>query len=1162
MDNQNLEANAPAVTTDRDPAAILEHGGLDIHPPVAAKSEADADTAVQGRVAASRVVLTPPPMPRVETHGDSAPLSFGQRRLWFLDQLEPGSPLHHLAYRVRISGQLDSEVLEWSITGLIERHEALRTTYARHGNEPVQTVARVWSFRMTRTDVSEFAESQREGELERQTRDEITLPFDLRSDLLLRARLVRLDEAEHALVLVLHQIAADPASLVVFNRELSALYEAFSSGGISLLPDLPIQYVDYACWQREHLHGETLHRLVKFWRERIADAPPLLPIPSDRHRPPAQSHRGAVCTAHFSAELFSKLHDYSHARSATLFMTLLAAFKTLLHRYTGLEDIVVGSSQAGRSRPDTAGLIGHFSNTLVLRTKLTGDPVFGELLTRVRETMLTAGEHAELPFEKLVEELQPKRDLSFEPVCQIMFSLQETPLATPKLAGLQTSIEVVHTGTIRADLNVQVGESPEGLTVTAEYSRDLFDAGTIERLLGHFRTLLEAVASPDERPISLLPLLPRQEYMRMLSDWNATATEYPKEKYVHQLFEEQVMRTPDATAVVFNDRQLSYAALNRLATDLATKLRVQGAGPETLVALCVERSLDMIIGLLGILKTGAAYVPLDPAFPAERLAFMLEDSEAPVLVTQRHLQSLFPGRTAIVCLDDEAVPMAVPGLLPGQIPDCSPPRPENLAYVLYTSGSTGRPKGVMISHRNVLNFFAGMDRALGTEPGVWLAVTSISFDISVLELFWTLARGFKVVILADQAGMRSLKNFSSSSWAPGEVMRSLDEQLARHAITHLQCTPSFARLLTRMPATLAALRPLRRLLVGGEALPGDLAETLHRAIDGELINMYGPTETTVWSTTHKVDVVRSATTEIGRPIANTEVFILDRNRQLVPAGVPGELYLGGDGLARGYWRRPELTSERFIAHPFSNGDARLYRTGDLARYRADGVIEFLGRADFQVKIRGHRVELGEIESVLAQHPAVVQGVVVVRTEVPDDPRLAAYIVPAASGAPEPAALREFFREKLPSHMVPEFFVFLERLPLTPNGKIDRNALPAPVRIVAKQAGAVVPLAGLEQAIAAIWKDILSVENPGADDNFFDFGGRSIHVVQVKARLQESLGVELPVIKLFQYPTIRSLAEFIGAESKEDSLHDKIRERMQRRQNAVISRRKNNAEVNS
>ena len=1139
MENGKSDLNITALTSAQELTNIQTTTGL--HPVVTGRAPLKEGEAGSQ---ASRVSAAVP---------DMAPLSFGQRRIWFLDQLDPGSPLHHLAQVVRLRGHLDVDALEGSFSSLIERHETLRTTCVRHGNDPVQIVMKLWTFHLTRTDLSVLDADTQTLELARLTREDATKPFDLRSDLLVRARLVRLGETEHALVLVLHHIAADDASMAVLYRELGALYEAYSAGGISLLPDLPLRYAEYAGRQRDQLHGETLQRLVSFWREYLADAPPLLQLPSDRQRPPAQSRRGAVCTTHLSAEFLGKLHALGRAHNASLVVTLLAAFKTLLCRYTGQEDIVVGTLQAGRGRPELAGLIGHVVNMLVVRTRLHGDPTFSALLDRVRETTLKATEHQEIPFEKLVDELQPKRDLSYDALCQAIFSLKETSGAHLKIAGLEAGVEPVHTGTARTDLNVWVVEETAGLRVCAEYSRDLFDAGTVERLLGHFRTLLEAVSENPDQPISRLPLLTSHDYTRMLSDWNATDAEYPRDKCIHHLFEEQVARTPETIALVFNDRELSYAELNRLADGLAGRLRASGVGgADTPVALCAERSLEMVVGLLGILKAGAAYVPLDPAFPSERLAFMLEDSGAAVLVTQRHLQALFPEKTTVLYLEDN-----VEGGGPVHPVKTALCRPENLAYLLYTSGSTGRPKGVMVSHQNVVNLFTGMDRAAGSEPGVWLAVTSISFDMSVPELFWTLTRGFKVVILAEQAGMKASRTICDG--ACGEEVRSLDEQLARHHVTHLQCTPSFARLLTRMPATLEALRPLRRMIVGGEALSVDLANVLSRAIDGDLVNMYGPTETTVYSTAQKI-AVGAESIEIGRPLANTQVYILDRHRQLQPEGVPGELYIGGDGLARGYWRRPELTAERFVGHPFSSGK-RLYRTGDLARYKADGVIEYLGRADHQVKVRGHRIELGEIEAVLAQQAGVAGNVVVVRLDNPDDPRLAAYIVPAPDAPPDAAGLRNSLREKLPAHLVPDHFVFLESLPLTPNGKIDRKALPPPSRHIATQGVEPASMPGLEHAISAIWKDILGVEHMNLDDNFFDSGGRSFQVVQVKTRLQEALGIELPVVKLFQYPTIRSLADFIGSRHDgADSLHDKMKERIQRRHNAMAGRRQKSEEA--
>ncbi len=1106
---------------------------------------------------------------------DSTPLSHGQRRFWFFEQMEPGNPLHHLACLVRLAGPIDPAALEASLAAIVERHEVLRSSFVHEGGEPVQVAARAWSFRLARTDLSAVDPVQRENVLARLAREDAGVPFDLQGDLLLRAHLVCLDGKAHALVLVLHRIAADDMSLSIVLRELEALYEAFSTGTLSSLPELPDQYASHAIRQREHLQGETLQRLLDFWRDRMAGAPPVIPLPLDHHRSLTQSHSGASATMIYPPALLAKINEFSRAHRTTLFMTLLTAFKALLSRYTGQDDIVVGSPLSGRTRPETEGLIGLFTNTLVLRTNLGGDPTFLELLARVSETTLAAGEHQELPFEKLIEELHPQPDPSYEPVCQVGFSMKTTP-ASVRLAGMQGTVEPVRIATSRMDLMVFATEEPSGLRVCVEYNPDLFDAETADRLLGHFLTVLEGAVADPERRISVLPLLTPEEHTRILYEWNRTESEYPKYRYVHQLFEEQVARTPKATALIFNDTELSYAKLNRMADRLAAKLRSLGAGPDTLVAICADRSPEMVAGLMAILKSGAAYVPLDPGYPKDRLAFMVEDTQAPVVLTQRHLQGLFPDRDGLVFIEEElAAPEGQTIVEPFLArPECingvsrprasATPWSSNLAYVLYTSGSTGRPKGVMVTHRNVVNFFHGMDLLAGREPGVWLAVTSISFDISVLEIFWTLARGFKVIILSDQAGLRS----SGSSRITKDAGRSIDEQLARHDVTHLQCTPSFARMLTRMPATLAALRPLRCMLVGGEALAADMAETLAQAIDGDFINVYGPTEMTVWCTTHTVKsgAARSSIIDIGRPTANNRLYILDRNRQPVPVGIPGELYIAGEGMGRGYWRRPELTAERFITHTFATGEtARLYRTGDLVRYRSDGVVEFLGRTDHQVKIRGHRIELGEIEATLAQHPDVQQCVMVVRTDDPNNPRLTAYVIPRQSEVQEPNTLRDFLREKLPAYMVPEFFVFLERLPLTPSGKIDRNALPPPGRDAVPETHAeAAPLVGMEKAIATIWEEVLETKNPGPNDNFFDFGGHSIQVVEVQNRLQASLGIDLPVIKLFQYPTIRSLADFIGAEKKEDkeekTFLSGIQQRAQRRQRAMNNSRRNRAEV--
>lgn len=1467
--------------------------------------------------------------PRPPEPARPIPAALGQRRLWFLEQMEPGSPLYNIPYLVRLSGPLNGQALDGALGAVVERHEALRTNFIAINSEPTQVIKTSWSLNLPVTDLSAIPAAEREAELQRLTIEEAKRPFDLQKDLMLRVRLYRLSETEHALMLVMHHIASDGWSMAVLYREIGACYEAFASDRLPALPELPIQYADFAEWQREYLQGETLERLIAYWKKQMTGAPALLELPTDHARPPLQSHRGDCVQHRLPAGLVTHLKKVSAEQRVTFFMTLLAGFQAVLQRYTGQHDIVVGSPLAGRDCAETEELVGFFINTVLMRTDLSGDPTVKELLLRVRAMSLGAFEHREMPYERLVEELQPARNLSFDPICQVYFALQNMPTAPLKLSGIKLSIAPVYTGTAKSDLTVWAIEQSDGsLEVTAEYALDLFKAGTIQRFLGHFQTVLEGIAANQDQRLSQLPLLTPEEKSRMIGEWNDTRAAYPREKTLPQLLAEQVARTPEATALVFDEQELTYAELDARAEALAAQLREHHVGPDVLVGVCVTRSLEMVIGLLAIHKAGGAYVPLDPAYPKERIAFMLQDSQAPVLLTNLALlPKLPPHQAAVICVDE--VGRSGSASLPTErkaVPlQQAVATPEHLAYVLYTSGSTGNPKGVMVTHRNVVNFFAGMDQVLGTKPGTWLAVTSISFDISVLELFWTLTRGFKVVLLSEAAKLPGLAEAKRASAAPAakkvmdfslfyfasedesaggnryrlllegakfadqhgfkavwtperhfhsfgglypnpavvgaaiaagtervqiragscvtplhhparvaeewsvvdnlshgrvgisvangwhdrdftlkpenfagrrEIMRqsmdtiqklwrgesveftggrgnavpvkiyprpvqkelpmwvtaagspetfklagemgagvlthllgqelddlakkiklyrqtrreaghegegcvtialhtfvgedleavkekvkepliryladsadlmkglsqamypgcemknltkeetrglvefsfnryfatcgmlgtpetcrtilgklqtigidevaclidfgvdtestlaalehldrvrsdwqannavdiaaapvvaarrtvSIVEQMQQHRITHLQCTPSFARMLVGTPETLTALKSLQKLMVGGEALPTGLAAELVREITGEVINMYGPTETTIWSTTSVVKRAESTTgaIDIGRPLANQQVYVLDAHRQPLPVGVPGELWIAGDGVARGYLRRPELTAEKFVADPFTPGN-RMYRTGDLVRFREDGVIDFLGRVDHQVKVRGHRIELGEIEAALMQHSDVRQAVVVLRADNPEDPQLAAYVVPAGTEVPAPNTLRDFLKQKLPEHMVPALYVSLERMPMTPNGKIDRKALPAPEGSRVKGLGGfVAPAGNVEQQLAAIWKDILHVGQIGVDDNFFDFGGHSLQVVQVQNRLRETIGVDVPVLKLFQFPTIRALATFIGEQAgggETDDFRARIDERNRRRQGAMTIRRR-------
>lgn len=907
-------------------------------------------------------------------------------------------------------------------------------------------------------------------------------------------------------MLTFHHIIFDGWSFGVVQKEVAALYKAFSSGEPSPLPDLPIQYADYAVWQRQWLQGEVLESQLSYWKRHLAGAPAVLELPTDRPRPAVQTFAGRVLTFTLPKALLASLRSLSRREGVTLFMTLLAAFKVLLSRHTGQQDIVVGSPIANRTRVEVEGLIGFFVNTLVLRTDLSRSPTFREVLKRVREVTLGAYSHQDLPFEKLVEELRPERDLSHTPLFQALFVLQNAPMSPPELAGVSLQPYQVRRDTSMFDLSLFLYETEEGLYVAAEYNTDLFEAATIERMASHYRTLLEGVAADTGQPITSLPLLQEAERRQLLVEWNDTASEYPREQRLHQLIEAQVEKTPEAVAVVFEGQQVSYAALNRRANQLAHHLRRLGVGSEVLVGLCMERSVEMVVALLGILKAGGTYVPLDPEFPRERVAFMLADSAAPLLVTQQRLLPELPAhRAQVLCLDTDW-----PSIARESSDNLTPlGNPEQLAYVLYTSGSTGQPKGVQIPHRALVNFLASMQQQPGiSEKDVLLAVTTLSFDIAGLELYLPLTAGARVVIASRETASDG---------------QALGEAIERSAATIMQATPATWQLLL---AAGWAGQPHLKVLCGGEALPLDLAQQLLSRC-GQLWNLYGPTETTIWSTISQVTAVEEKIS-IGRPIANTEIYILDEQRQPVPAGVPGELCIGGDGLARGYLNRPELTAEKFIAHPFSSAPgARLYRTGDLARYWSDGRIEHLGRLDFQVKLRGFRIELGEIEAVLRQHEAVAEAVVVAREDRIGEKRLVAYVVAQGKAEPSTGELRNHLHTKLPDYMIPSSFVCLPSLPLTPNGKVDRRALPTPeAGQMESKESYVAPRTQTEETLAGIWAQLLDRKQVGIHDNFFDLGGHSLLATRVVSHIRGALHVDVPLRLLFEFPTVSKLAEHL------------------------------------
>ncbi|MET0646295.1 MAG: amino acid adenylation domain-containing protein [Pyrinomonadaceae bacterium] len=1047
--------------------------------------------------------------------GAPAPLSFAQQRLWFLEQLESGSSIYNLPAARRLTGRLDVNALGRAFGELVRRHEILRTTFAEVDGQPVQVVAPFEPQPLPVTDLSVLPEDQREAEVSRLADEEARRPFDLSRGPLLRVTLVRLAEEEHALLVTMHHIVSDGWSAGVLIRELTALYGAFSRGEESPLSELPVQYADYAVWQRDYLTGEILERQLSYWKEQLAGVPVRLTLPTDRPRPAVQGYRGAEVSFALPTELAAELRRLGQAHGCTLFMTLLAGFQALLSRYAGQEDVVVGTPIAGRTLRETEGLIGLFVNTLALRADLSGDPSFEELLGRVRETTLGAYAHQDVPFERLVEELQPERSLSHHPLFQAMFVLQNAPRERMALGGVAASAFAGGGAVLeKFDLTLGLAEVAGGVSGSLSYSTALFDDATAERMAAHYVALLAGAAARPSEPVSAVPLLSEEE-RRLLGVWNDTREEFDERLCVQNLFERQAGLTPDATAVVFGDERLTYRQLDERASRLARGLRGLGVGRESRVGVMVGRSAELPVALLAVLKAGAAYVPLDPTYPADRLAYMAEDARLSALITERGLLERTPPTSArVVTLDGEWPPD--PG--PEARGDLSGATGSDAAYVIYTSGSTGRPKGVVVEHRTVVNFLAAMRSLFRPGPGdLCLAVTTISFDIAGLELYLPLATGACVEVVTAEEGADGLL---------------LARRLGRGDVTLMQATPSTWRLL------LAADwrgQPNLSALCGGEALPGDLAAEL-AARCGRLWNLYGPTETTIWSTVREVSsdtLARAAQTaaavSIGRPIDNTSVYVLDPRLRPQPAGVPGEIYIGGAGLARGYHDRPALTAERFIPDPYSEEPgARMYRTGDAARRLAGGEVEYLGRLDSQVKVRGFRIELGDIESALREHEAVSEAVAVVREDEPGDKRLVAYVVAGeGEGAALAPGLRAYLRERLPEYMVPSAFVTLDALPLTRNRKIDRKALPAPER-AASVAEYVAPRTEVEEALTRIWAEVLKVERVGVGENFFELGGHSLLAMQLISRVRERFDCDFPVRAVFESPTVAEMAAALSA----------------------------------
>jgi amino acid adenylation domain-containing protein len=1034
------------------------------------------------------------------------PVSFSQLREWILDRLEPGNPAYNIPNYLRIGGPLSVTVLAEALNRLVERHEVFRTAFVAGEEEPLQIVLPEVRLQVPVIDLSALPDDAREAELGRRVRHHAGTGFDLATAPLLRARIVRLGTEEHALLMTVHHIISDGWSMGVLNQELAALYEAVSTGASSPLPQLPVQYADYAVWLRRRLDPETLERQAVYWKERLTGAPPLLELPTDRPRPPVRSSRGGKVPFFLPQPLAGQLEALALQHGATLFMVILAGYQALLARWSGQDDVVVGTYSGNRPRRELEGLIGFFINTLVLRNDLSGDPSFAELLGRVRETTLEAYAHRDVPFEKLLETLQLPRDPSRTPLFQALLVLHNFPAAQADLSsGVRLSALPVGTEKSDYDLALWLGEGPQGVGGTLEYSTDLFDEATAQRLTAQLRTLLEAAVAAPERNVWTLPLIPADEQQRQLAAWSQGPAVPEGSPLLHRLVEEQAERTPRAVALEAGSVRLTYAELIEQARAEAARLREQGIGPGAIVALAAERTPELIVRMLAVLQAGAAYLPIDPGYPEERREFMVGDSGAWEMKDDKVFKD-GKGASSSTLVSLESLRSLAFSSSP--------------AYLIYTSGSTGRPKGVVVPHRAIASFVRAARSSYDLGPGDRvLQFASISFDTSAEEIWPALASGATLVLRPDDMAA-SIPHFL--------------RELERLGISCLDLPTAFwHELVAGMEAEELALpRGLRLVILGGEEALADRFALWRRRVGSgvRLVNTYGPTETTIVATRRELSgLAPGAAVPIGRPIPGATAYVLDHFLEPVPPGVRGELWIGGAGVAHGYLGRPDLTAERFVPDPFAEEPgARLYRTGDLAVLRPDGDLVFAGRADRQLKIRGYRIEPGEIEAALRLHPALHDAVIDVRGPR-DVQRLIAWIVPS-EGIEAPAApdLRTFLRERLPEPLLPAAFVPLAALPLTPSGKVDRRALPEPSEARPDVAYAE-PQSALERTIAEIYRDLLRVARVGLHDNFFDLGGHSLLIVRAHQKLKEALGKEIPVLDLFRFPTVAALARHLGGE---------------------------------
>jgi amino acid adenylation domain-containing protein len=1079
------------------------------------------------------------------------PVSFAQQRLWFLEQLNPGNTIYNVPTAIRLTGSLNLTALEQTFNEILRRHEVFRTKFTVVDGQPLQAIVPSLTILLPVLDLKQLPVDQREAEAKRIISAEIERPFDLSSLGLLRVMLFALSQTEHILLLNMHHIICDDWSMGLLIGELSVIYTAFAQNQSSVrhstqtpLPELPLQYADFAHWQRQWLQGEILQTQLAYWRSQL-NGISMLDLPVDKKRTNIQNYQGAIEFIELPPQLTHALEALSQQENATLFMTLLAAFQILLYRYTNQDDIAVGSPIANRNRSEIEGLIGFFVNNLVLRTNLSGNPTFKELLSRVRDVTLEAYKHQDLPFEKLVEELHPERNLSHHPLFQVVFGFQNAPMSALKLPDLIPSFINIDLHKTRFDLELHLWkcsqdfrslwggdwEFSEGVRGVIVYNTDLFDKSTITQLLRHFKTLLSSIVKNPQQSITNLQLLNHDQQNQILVQWNNTQTDYPKNKCIHQLFQEQVEQHPHAVALVFGIEQITYQELDKLSNQLAKYLQKLQVKSEVIVGICLEQSIDFIVGLLAILKAGGAYLPLDSSYPQERLNFMLEDAQVSILITQEKLLNNFDNSlNQTICIDKDwkIISQESQESLNSNV------NSDNLAYVIYTSGSTGKPKGVAVTHK-AINRLVCNTNYINLELTDKIAQGSnISFDAATFEIWGALLNGAQLVGISKDVML-----------SPQELALQLKEK----GISVLFLTTALFQQIARdVPQAFANLK---YLLFGGETIDSRwVKKVIKYGSPKRLVHVYGPTENTTFSSYYQVIEVPELATSIpiGTPITNTQIYILDANLKPVPTGVVGELYIGGEGLAREYLNRPDLTDEHFITIPETGfiSKVRLYKTGDLARYLMDGNIEFLGRIDNQVKIRGFRIELGEIETVLSQHPAVQQAVVIAVEDIPGEKQLVGYIVSHQAQIPKSIDLQQFLKVKLPDYMIPRVYVVLESLPLSPNGKVNRRALPMPDTFIFNQQDYVAPSTHVEVLLAEIWAKILGKEQVGIHDNFFELGGHSLLATQLVSRIRDTLRIDVSVRNLFEAPTVEQLARYIEAMSwATQGLHNTSNKEMER-----------------